>query len=123
MALTKETGLGHGAVDVEHEKKVKAVQKTMKSDTVFENLSETFKALGDLTRVKILYALAQEELCVYCVAKILNMSESAISHQLRILRTMKIVKHRREGKLVYYSLDDDHIRHLLKQSLEHVEHT
>lgn len=121
MALKeKNTGSRH-ELDLDHKKKVRAVQRVMKSEDIFENLSETFKALGDHTRVKIIYALAQEELCVYCIAKVLNMSDSAISHQLRILRNIKLVKHRKEGKMVHYSLDDDHIRHLLKDGLEHVE--
>jgi len=121
MAL-KEYSIGdRDELDFSHKKKVRVVQRAMKSEDTFQNLSETFKALGDHTRIKIIYALAQEELCVYCIAKILNMSDSAISHQLRILRNMKLVKHRREGKMVYYSLDDDHIRHLLKNGLEHVE--
>jgi ArsR family transcriptional regulator, lead/cadmium/zinc/bismuth-responsive transcriptional repressor len=107
--------------DLAHEKKVHAIQQAMKPELVFENLSETFKALGDSTRIRIIFALSQEELCVYCIAKILNMSDSAISHQLRILRNMKLVKHRREGQMVYYRLDDDHIRCLLKDGLEHVE--
>jgi ArsR family transcriptional regulator len=122
MPLVKRTTEQLNAIEADHQQKVDAVRKRMKSEELFESLSETFKALGDHTRVKIIYVLAQEELCVNCIAKILDMSESAISHQLRILRTMKIVKHRREGKLVYYSLDDDHIRHLLDASLEHVEH-
>ncbi len=122
MPLVKRTTDERNAIEADHRQKVDAVHKSMKSEELFESLSETFKALGDHTRVKIIFALAQEELCVNCIAKILDMSESAISHQLRILRTMKIVKHRRDGKLVYYSLDDDHIRHLLNASLEHVEH-
>ena len=108
-------------LDHDHEEKVMLVGKSMKSEDTFESLSETFKALGDYTRIKIIYALAQGELCVYCIAKILDMSDSAISHQLRVLRNMKLVKHRREGKMVYYSLDDEHILHLLKDGLEHVE--
>lgn len=121
MTLKKETIKERHKRNLEHKKKVRAIQVVMKSEEVFESLSETFKALGDTTRIKIIYALAQEELCVYCIAKILNMSDSAISHQLRILRNMNLVKHRREGQMVYYSLDDNHIRHLLKDCLEHVE--
>ncbi len=107
--------------DAEHEQKMKAVHAAMRSEETFENLSETFKALGDLTRIKIIYILAQEELCVHCIAQVLNMSESAISHQLRILRNMKLVKYRREGQMVYYCLDDAHIHYLLKAGLEHIE--
>ena len=93
----------------------------MESDNIFEGLSETFKAMGDLTRVKIIFALAREELCVYCIARLLNMSESAISHQLRILRNIKLVKYRRKGQMVYYSLDDEHIHSILETGLEHVK--
>ncbi len=121
MTLKEDTLSDRHELDLDHEKKVRTVQTAMKSEDIFESLSETFKALGDHTRIKIIYALAQEELCVYCIAKILNMSDSSISHQLRILRNIKLVKHRREGKMVYYSLDDNHIRRLLKDGLEHVE--
>ncbi len=107
--------------NLEHKKKVQSVQNSMKEKAVFENLAETFKALGDNTRIKIIYALAQDELCVNCIAGILNMTESAISHQLRILRNIKLVKNRREGQIVYYCLDDSHIHSLLKTGLEHVE--
>ena len=108
-------------LDLDHTRKVKSVQKSMMSEDAFESLSGIFKGMGDTTRIKIIYALAQSELCVYCIAKILNMSESAISHQLRVLRNIKLVKHRREGKMVHYSLDDTHIKNLLRDGLEHVE--
>jgi len=121
MNLKKETVTNRHELDLDHKKKVKSVQKVMKSEHRFVNLSEIFKALGDYTRIKIIYALAHEELCVYCIAKILNMSDSAISHQLRVLRSIRLVTHRREGKMVYYSLDDNHIKNLLKNGLEHVE--
>ncbi|MBW1854828.1 MAG: winged helix-turn-helix transcriptional regulator [Deltaproteobacteria bacterium] len=119
--MEKEALNNKHELDQAHKKKVELVQKSMKSEDAFEYLAETFKALGDHTRIKIIYALAQEELCVYCIAKILNMSDSAISHHLRVLRNIKLVKHRKEGKMVYYSLDDDHIIHILKDGLEHIE--
>jgi DNA-binding transcriptional ArsR family regulator len=121
MNREKETLNNKHDLDQDHKEKVTLVQKAMKSEDTFENLSETFKALGDHTRIKIIYALARGELCVYCIAQILNMSDSAISHQLRVLRNIKLVKHRREGKMVYYSLDDNHILNILKDGLEHVE--
>ena len=83
-------------------------------------LAETFKALGDLTRIKIIDALSKTELCVCDIACLLGMSQSAISHQLRVLRSLKLVKNRKEGKVVYYSLDDEHIVNLFNQGLEHV---
>jgi len=85
-------------------------------------LAETFKALSDPTRVRIISALAQTELCVSDLAGTLGMSQSAISHQLRTLRELRLVKDRREGRQVYYSLDDEHIRSLFLQSMDHVRH-
>ena len=103
-----------------NEKKVKAVKKQLLDQEIYSNLSETFNALGSNTRVKILHILSKEELCVCDISAILDMSISAISHQLRVLRNLKLVKYRKEGKVVYYSLDDEHIVKLLKMALEHV---
>ena len=83
-------------------------------------LSETFRVLGDPTRVRIVHALSLSELCTSDLARVVAMSESAVSHQLRTLRQLRVVKSRRDGKLVFYSLDDDHIRRLFHQGLEHV---
>ena len=107
-------------ISIINKKKVRAVRKKMLNDDVFTNLSETFKTLGDKTRVKILYALSKKELCVCDISAVLGMSISAVSHQLRVLRNMKLVKYRKEGKMVYYSLDDEHVLHLLKMAYEHV---
>lgn len=85
-------------------------------------LSNTFKALSDPTRLKIIYSLSKSQLCVCDIATILGMTQSAISHQLRLLRDMKLVKFRKEGKLVIYSLDDSHVLELLEQGLDHVKH-
>jgi DNA-binding transcriptional ArsR family regulator len=93
----------------------------MKSDKILFELAETFKVLGDPTRVRILHALSMEELCVCDIAALINGSQSAISHQLRLLRAAKLVRFRREGKMVYYSLDDDHIRNLFEEGIRHVE--
>ena len=84
-------------------------------------LAETFKVLGDLTRVRMLDALTRTELCVSDLAELLHVSESAVSHQLRLLRGMRLVRARRDGRLVFYALDDDHIVGLFRQGLEHVE--
>jgi DNA-binding transcriptional ArsR family regulator len=84
-----------------------------------ERLTETFKALGDTTRVRMIYALLAQELCVRDIAAAAGISESAASHQLRHLRSLRLVKHRRQGQRMYYSLDDDHINALLGQCLEH----
>jgi len=86
-------------------------------------LAETFRALGDATRVKILDALSHGELCVCDLATLVGMSQSAISHQLRLLRTLRLVRTRREGRMVFYALDDDHIMSLFREGLRHVEET
>lgn len=84
-------------------------------------LAETFKALGDSTRVRILDALSRSELCVCDLARLLGLRESAVSHQLRLLRGMRLVRPRREGRMMFYTLDDQHIMRLFEQGLEHVE--
>jgi len=86
-------------------------------------LAETFRALGDATRVKILDALSHGELCVCDLAALVGLSQSAISHQLRVLRTLRLVRARREGRMVFYALDDDHIISLFREGLRHVEET
>jgi DNA-binding transcriptional ArsR family regulator len=91
------------------------------SETTVVSLAETFRALGDPTRVRILDALAQGELCVCEIATLVKLSESAVSHQLRLLRSLRIVRSRRHGRMVFYALDDDHVRHLFAQALRHVE--
>jgi DNA-binding transcriptional ArsR family regulator len=96
-----------------------AVNKLPEPDTV-QSLTDIFKALSDPSRVKIVLALAACELCVCDLAAVCDLSESAVSHQLRILRNLKIVRNRREGKIIFYRLDDQHVSALLDQSLEHV---
>ena len=105
-----------------HEEKVKATLKNMPEDDIFNKLAEFFKILGDTTRAKILFALDQNEMCVCDIANVLGMSKSSISHQLGTLRRMSIVKCRREGKEVYYSIDDDHVKGLFELGIEHIEH-
>ena len=103
-----------------HPEKVEKVRKRLKDDSSLQDLSGLFKMLGDHTRIRILHTLSIDELCVCDLAAILNMSQSAISHQLRILRTGKIIKYRKEGKNVFYSLEDGHISTLLSQGMEHI---
>ncbi len=103
------------------EVKVAAVRRVMKPETVFASMADIFKALSDPTRVKILYALSVRELCVCDIANLLGRSSSLVSHQLRVLRNMKLVKFRKEGKIAYYSLDDDHIHSLFREGLKHAE--
>ena len=111
-----------GACEVVHASpaQVGAIRAAMPAGETVVALAETFKALGDPTRVKIAFALSREELCVCDLANLLGASESAVSHSLRTLRQLKLVKFRREGKIAYYSLDDDHIRQLLDLGFEHV---
>ena len=84
------------------------------------DLAELFKVFGDTTRIRILYALFESELCVCDIAELLNMSQSAISHQLRVLKQARLVRNRREGKTVYYFLADDHVRTIIGQGMEHI---
>lgn len=100
---------------------VKTVLDKQPADEVLYDLAELFKVFGDSTRIKILYAMFETELCVNDIAKLLNLSQSSVSHQLRILKTSKLVKFRREGKSVFYSLDDEHVRAILSMGMEHVE--
>ncbi|WP_022668056.1 ArsR/SmtB family transcription factor [Desulfospira joergensenii] len=101
------------------------VEKTLLSLPETEKvglMADIFKALSDPSRLKIVLALACREHCVCDIAVICGQTDSAVSHQLRILRTLKIVKNRREGKIIYYSLSDDHVRTLIKMSLDHINH-
>ncbi|MFP4168248.1 MAG: ArsR/SmtB family transcription factor [Desulfonatronovibrionaceae bacterium] len=99
------------------------VRRLMLEEDELRRMTELFKALGDTTRSKILHALAQKELCVCDLSMVLDMSMSAVSHQLRVLKAARLVRYRREGKNVYYSVDDEHVSSLLAQALEHVRHT
>ena len=99
---------------------IEKLKKEELSEDIIAQLADVFKVLGDPTRIKIIHALANQELCVCDISELLKMSQSAISHQLRKLREFKLVKYRKEGRVVYYSLDDDHILQLFSQGLEHV---
>ncbi|MFQ5894350.1 MAG: ArsR/SmtB family transcription factor [Nitrospinota bacterium] len=103
------------------ETKVRALRAAMKPEGVVRDLAETFRILGDSTRVKILYALSRTELCVCDLARLFGLSESAVSHHLRLLRARKLVRFRKAGKFAYYSLADQHIETLFAQGLRHVE--
>lgn len=104
-----------------HEELVQKVLENQPDDVCLYDLSELFRIFGDSTRIKILYSMFDTELNVGDMAKILNLSQSSVSHQLRILKDAKLVKFRREGKSMYYSLDDDHVRMILSLGMEHVE--
>lgn len=97
------------------------IRSTMPDDEYLYDLSEVFRIFGDSTRIKILFALFDDELCVNDIAAILNLTQSSVSHQLRILKDNKLVKFRREGKSIIYSLDDDHVRSILQLGMEHAE--
>ena len=103
-----------------HEDVVKRVKSEMPPDSALYMLSELFKVFGDPTRVKILYVLLESELCVCDIAQLLGLTQTAVSHQLRVLKNNKLVKFRREGKSVFYSLADDHVHSIIAQGLEHV---
>ena len=103
-----------------HEEAVADVRKQMPDEDDLYDLAELYKVFGDSTRIKILYVLFAAELCVYDIAQLLGMTQSAVSHQLRILKNNKLVKFRREGKTVFYALDDDHVRSILKLGMEHL---
>lgn len=101
--------------------KVERVKALMKTDSAFRLLADTFKVIGDSTRIRIAFALSREELCVCDLANLLGVSQSVVSHSLRVLRDMKLVKFRKQGKIAYYTLDDEHIEHLLDEGFRHVD--
>ncbi len=103
-----------------HEDIIAKVNAEMPDEEVLYDLAELFKIFGDSTRIKILYVLFESEMCVCDIAQLLNMTQSAISHQLRALKQSKLVKYRREGKTVFYSLADGHVRTIINQGIEHV---
>ena len=104
-----------------HEDKGQIAEHNMPSEENLISVTELFKVLGDPTRTKILSVLYNDELCVCDISKILNMTKSAISHQLRVLKQAKLVKGRKDGKAVYYSLDDDHVREIYQIGKQHIE--
>ena len=103
-----------------HEELLYKVNETMPEETELYDLAELFKVFGDSTRIRILFVLFEAEVCVCDLAQVLNMTQSAISHQLRILKQSKLVKSRREGKSVFYSLADAHVRTIIAQGREHI---
>ncbi len=105
-----------------HEDEVRAARQTLIDNHVAGHLAQIFSALSDPTRLRLISALSDHELCVCDLAVVLGMSQSAVSHQLRLLRNLNLVKFRKEGRVVYYALDDEHIRELYERGLEHVAH-
>jgi len=109
------------AITFVDESKVNYVKGQIPEDRIISRLADTFKNLGDYTRLKILLSLAEAELCVCDLSALIGVSVSAISHQLRLLKNLRLVKYRKEGKMVYYSLDDEHIRSIINESRKHIE--
>ena len=107
-------GHDHGAI-------LQAVRQEMPAEELLCDLSDLFKVFGDTTRMRILYSLFESELCVCAITELLGMTQSAISHQLRALKNARLVKSRREGKTVFYSLADDHVKTIIDQGIEHVK--
>ena len=104
-----------------HENLQQIVNETIPEENELYDLAELFKVFGDSTRIRILFVLFEAEVCVCDLAKALNMTQSAISHQLRILKQNKLVKSRRDGKSIFYSLADEHVRTIIDQGREHIE--
>lgn len=108
--------------NVIHKDILEYVQKRMPKNDKLYHIAEFFKIVGDQTRIKILYALFESPMCVCDIAVLLDMSQSAISHQLRVLKQAGLVKYRKEGRVVFYSLDDDHIKNILDEGMDHINH-
>ena len=117
----KKADISINELAAERDDIVEKVSEQQPDDEILYDLAELFKVFGDSTRIKILYSMFENELCVNDIAKLLNLSQSSVSHQLRILKTSKLVKFRREGKSIYYSLDDEHVRAIISMGMEHVE--
>ncbi|HHW68305.1 MAG: ArsR family transcriptional regulator, lead/cadmium/zinc/bismuth-responsive transcriptional [Epulopiscium sp.] len=103
-----------------HEDVIEKVKDSMPPEETLYDLAELFKVFGDSTRIRILHALSASDMCVCDIAALLGMTQSAISHQLRVLKQARLVKYRKEGKTIYYSLADDHVTQIFAQGLEHV---
>ena len=113
-----EEKTGYMTID---EKTAEEIENKMPEESELYELVDLFKVFGDSTRIKILYVLFENEMCVYDIANILNMTQSAISHQLRVLKQNRLVRYRKEGKTVLYTLADEHVFTILSQGIEHVE--
>ena len=120
--MKKQNDVPQCECNVIHNDVIDRVRDEMPAAAHLYDLSELFKSLGDQTRLKILFALSRSEMCVCDIAALLEMTQSAISHQLRVLRNVRLIKYHKVGKVVYYTLDDSHVNELFKQGLDHVEH-
>ena len=115
QSYEEETNMAH-----DHSNLLKHVKEELPKDETLQDLGDLFKVFGDTTRIKIMYALHEEELCVCAISELLNMTQSAISHQLKTLKDANLVASRREGKTVYYSLSDDHVKSIIAEGYEHI---
>lgn len=106
-----------------HKETIDHTMASMPSEEDMLSLAECFKVLSDTTRLKIIIALLESELCVCDICHVVSLSQSAVSHQLRVLRAARLAKYRKEGKMVYYSIDDNHVTDIIKQAIEHISHT
>ena len=104
-----------------HQETIRSARKAILQDESIWSLTETFKVLSDPTRLRIVLALLKEELCVFDIAELVGISESAVSHQMRMLKTLRLVKQRKDGKMVFYSLEDEHIEDLIRVATRHIE--
>jgi DNA-binding transcriptional ArsR family regulator len=121
LSIAGRTGVaGEAKVEYIDPGSVREARAAMPGDRMIRALAETFGALSDPTRVRIISALSEQELCVFDLACLLGLTGSAVSHQLRLLRGQRLVKYRKEGKISFYSLDDDHIRNLIAECVKHV---
>ncbi len=120
MSANNENTVEICCEDKVHPEVVKAVADKLPDDELLYDVAELFKVFGDSTRVRIICALFESEMCVCDIADVLGMTQSAISHQLRVLKQARLVKYRRDGKTVYYSLADDHIQTIFNQAFEHI---
>ena len=120
LGTGKKGAAGEAKVEYIDPRSVREARAAMPGDRMVRALAETFGALSDPTRVRIIFALTEQELCVFDLARLLGLTGSAVSHQLRLLRGQRLVRYRKEGKIAYYSLDDDHIRNLMEVCVKHV---
>ena len=118
--MEEDLELWEGEKGHDHAAAVEKVRSQLPDDDILYDLADLFRIFADSSRIKILYALYESELCVGAITQALGMTQSAVSHQLRALKQAKLVKYRREGKTVFYSLDDDHVRKIIGQGMEHI---
>ena len=111
---------GEAQMTHDHAALLKHIKADMPSDELLQDLGDLFKIFGDTTRIKIMYALYEDEMCVCAIADLLGMTQSAISHQLKVLKAANLVESRRDGKTIYYSLADDHVKSIIAQGYEHL---